>query len=240
MSIDERKTVPGHASVSAPACRQPEHDPMSRQMNELYFAVLDLEKYGSGDEGRYTRIQHCYDGKRSADSLLLQLSNRVNRAYNACIITSAERDNTMPTSVQVCGNLWIGTRNAADEPHVTQNGFAYLVSCGAEFPAATKRTSPGVEEFQVPIVHESRCDISQHLRSGVSLVSSLLSRCHKEQRVLLYCCDGLGRSPFVALAYLVHYEGMDIQDAWAVIERKRPHIKANPAFMSSIERCFTI
>jgi len=55
-----------------------------------------------------------------------------------------------------------------------------------------------------------------------------------ERRILVFCNEGVGRSPSVAVAYLCVAEGLDFHSAVAEVARRRPGIRPLPGLMVDV------
>jgi len=55
-------------------------------------------------------------------------------------------------------------------------------------------------------------------------------------RVLVHCCGGLSRSPFIALSYLVVKEGMDTDTALYLVSKRHPYLSIHPSLLDLLRQ----
>lgn len=97
--------------------------------------------------------------------------------------------------------------------------------------AAEKGPEPGVRPYhQVPVVDMRPIPVDQLLEAVAWLRDHVA-----ERRVLVFCNEGVGRSPSVAIAYLCVAEGLSFRAAVAEVARHRPGIAPLPDLMVAVD-----
>ncbi len=62
-------------------------------------------------------------------------------------------------------------------------------------------------------------------------VEKILDTIDEQRRagnILVHCCGGMSRSPFIAVSYLAVKEGVDIDRALYTVARKHPYLSVHP------------
>jgi len=54
--------------------------------------------------------------------------------------------------------------------------------------------------------------------------------------ILVHCCAGMSRSPFIAVSYLVVKEGLDVDKALQIVAEKQPFISIHPGLMKLLRK----
>ncbi len=65
-------------------------------------------------------------------------------------------------------------------------------------------------------------------------IMDILEIVHEQRnigKILVHCCAGMSRSPFIAVSYLVIKEGLDVDQALEVVAKKQPFISVHPGLM---------
>lgn len=57
--------------------------------------------------------------------------------------------------------------------------------------------------------------------------------------ILVHCCGGMSRSPFIAVSYLVIKEGVDIDEALYTVAKKHPYLSIHPRLIDLLRENLT-
>ena len=97
--------------------------------------------------------------------------------------------------------------------------------------AAERDLDPGGRCYaKVPVVDLRPIPVDQLLEAVVWIRDHIA-----ERRILVFCNEGVGRSPSVAVAYLCVAEGLDFHTAVAEVARRRPGMSPLPDLMVAVD-----
>jgi dual specificity phosphatase 12 len=67
----------------------------------------------------------------------------------------------------------------------------------------------------------------------------ILEIVHEQKKIgniLVHCCAGMSRSPFIAVSYLSEKEGLDVDEALQIVAEKQPYISVHPGLMELLRK----
>jgi predicted protein tyrosine phosphatase len=140
------------------------------------------------------------------------------------VLIEAAKDETVG---HIMTGLYIGSQDAAEcLETLSANGIEAILNVG--FSEAV------FEEFEykrLPLydTEEQKLAIDEQLL--------FLSECLKrEKKVLVHCNAGVSRSASVAIAYLIRYEQLSYEEAFATVKKARPSIRPNHGFVEQLKK----
>lgn len=108
-----------------------------------------------------------------------------------------------------------------DLARLGQLGVTAIVNLCEEFSGhAAELKSYGMTQLRLPTI-DYHCPSERDIREGVAFIQSELTG---GGRAYLHCKVGCGRSPTLALCYVMARYGMNARDAYERIRRVRPQI----------------
>jgi hypothetical protein len=135
----------------------------------------------------------------------------------------------MAYNSQVTPQIWVG-------PQFGRRGLEYLQARGVngsinlrvEYDDAAYGLA--LENYcYLPTVDDD-CPSPEHLQKGVDFIRGVVKG---GGQVYIHCKAGVGRAPTMAAAYFVA-EGMTVEEAIALIKRRRPFITITPPQMEAL------
>jgi hypothetical protein len=155
--------------------------------------------------------------------------------------------------------LYLGTwYNACDLPQLRARGVTHVLNmCGEEHfaPPSTEYAAAGIRCHRCPVTDQPDADISPHLRESMHFLEGCdsasgpaarcLTRCVRSLSgasssgaALIHCEYGVSRSGTMALAWLMHSEGLSLRDALLSTRAARPQVRtASQSSPSSGHSC---
>ena len=87
----------------------------------------------------------------------------------------------------------------------------------------------------IPINDLETENIAQYFSAASNFIHQALM---SGGRVLVHCMAGISRSPTIVIAYLVQKRGMSLQNAFNLVQQRRPIISPNQGFVNQLNRYF--
>jgi protein-tyrosine phosphatase len=87
----------------------------------------------------------------------------------------------------------------------------------------------GVEQFQFSLV-----DGEGNSWETIKEILDIMDERRRAGNILVHCCAGMSRSPFIILSYLVVKEGKEINQAMNLIDGRHPRRSINPHLIALI------
>ncbi|MFQ6134389.1 MAG: dual specificity protein phosphatase family protein [Nitrososphaerales archaeon] len=81
----------------------------------------------------------------------------------------------------------------------------------------------GVEQFQFRLT-----DGEGNSWRTVQKILDIIDEQRKVGNILVHCCGGMSRSPFIAVSYLAVKEDVDIDKALYTVAKKHPYLSIHP------------
>lgn len=141
------------------------------------------------------------------------------------------RPNLPPNADLITSQLIVGGFiDAHDWVELAKQGVNVVVSLQAERhdeDAFQQRQPDGY--LRLPTVDHTAPKLGQ-LRMGAAFIDEAI---RAGKIVLVHCHAGVGRSALLCACYLI-YAGMDMEEAWATVKRKRAHAFLNVAQQAAL------
>lgn len=136
--------------------------------------------------------------------------------------------------------FYLGTMaDAAYWPLLKALGITHILNCAIEAQRAPPPyESHGINYMLVPLYDSvDQAQVLQRqrfrtVRECTKFVSTILKSTNKRNSILVHCVQGLSRSAMIAAAYLMEYEGLDLDRALTEVRTKHPGCLAAPHWMS--------
>ncbi len=88
----------------------------------------------------------------------------------------------------------------------------------------------GIKQFQFSLV-----DGEGNSWGTIMEILDTIAERRKAGNVLVHCCAGMSRSPFIILSYLVVKEGKEIEQAMNLIDERYPRRSINPQLIALLK-----
>ncbi|CAF1257200.1 unnamed protein product [Didymodactylos carnosus] len=82
-------------------------------------------------------------------------------------------------------------------------------------------------EFHIPDRSESTEKFDEHLEPLLKFIDEARTTPGHNSRVLVHCQGGISRTPTIAIIYLMHSLHMTLNDAFQLVQEKRPNMRPN-------------
>ncbi len=92
----------------------------------------------------------------------------------------------------------------------------------------------GVKQFQFHLI-----DGEGNSWPTVMKILGIIDEQRRAGNILVHCCGGMSRSPFIAASYLVIKEGVDIDDALYTVAKKHPYLSIHPRLIDLLRENLT-
>ncbi|TFK48869.1 phosphatases II [Heliocybe sulcata] len=128
------------------------------------------------------------------------------------------------------GALYLGSLAASvDKDLLRSHRIAYLIQV---LDAPWLPTpSDGVRCHKIDILDLPSADLKSHLEEACDIIDGAIGR---GENVLVHCQQGVSRSAAIVIAYLISRHNMSFDTAHDLVKKKRPCIKPNSGFVSSL------
>ena len=67
-------------------------------------------------------------------------------------------------------------------------------------------------------------------------ILDIINEQRKLGKILVHCCAGMSRSPFIAISYLSVKEGVDVDEAKQIVAEKQPFLSVHPGLMKLLRK----
>ncbi len=127
--------------------------------------------------------------------------------------------------------VWVGPQfNQRGKRYLERRGVTGTVNLRVEFDDAANGLA-FADYCYLPTVDDD-CPSPEHLQKGVDFIRTVAA---DGGQVYIHCKAGVGRAPTLAAAYFIA-EGSSVDEALALIRRRRPFIVITPPQMESLHR----
>ena len=129
---------------------------------------------------------------------------------------------------EVLPGIWIGNVCAASSNEwITENGITHVLNMAAEwnrFPSMEK-----IDEYVKMDLHDSTRENNRQTLLEFDKAADLLMKWKNagDARILVHCNAGVSRSSSTVIAFLIKYENMSFEKAFALVEQERPVVNPN-------------
>ncbi|XP_061397517.1 dual specificity protein phosphatase Mpk3 [Musca vetustissima] len=175
-----------------------------------------------------------------ADQLMGLRSLRISTPHSdsACS-SSAESSDCEGTShhnlneapVEIIPNLFLGNAMHSNDARALQKyNIKYVLNVTKDLPNVFE-ASGGIQYLQIPITDHYSQDLAMHFPSAIQFIEEARS---KNSAVLVHCLAGVSRSVTVTLAYLMHTQALNLNDAFTLVRDRKPDVSPNFHFMEQL------
>lgn len=92
----------------------------------------------------------------------------------------------------------------------------------------------GIEQFQFRLI-----DGEGNSWQTVLKILDVMDEWKRVGKMLVHCCGGVSRSPFIAVSYLTVKEGVSIDKALYTVAKKHPYLSIQPSLISLLRENLT-
>ncbi|XP_028841120.1 dual specificity protein phosphatase 8 [Denticeps clupeoides] len=141
-----------------------------------------------------------------------------------------EKDPERPPLSRILPHLYLGAEADVTQDGLSARGISYVlsVSRGSPQPAFL----PASHFLRVPIDDSLRDDLLPWIPEALRFIDGAISLgCS----VLVHCAAGISRSPALAVAYIMHRLGLDLDHAYRFVKERRPTISPNFNFLGQLQ-----
>ena len=138
----------------------------------------------------------------------------------------------MKTPVEIISDLWIGSLLTGNNYNFQElNNISCLVSCTKDLNFLGK-----YKEFNVTIKNNMELyEIDKMFKYLIEVTEFINENLLNNKSVLIYCEDGIQKSPTIALAYLMRYGKMSYENSLKSIKSKKKN-----AFQHNVDFIYAI
>lgn len=140
-----------------------------------------------------------------------------------------EHDHVVMERSEVTGLITIGTNTCcrAHSDELSLEGYTADIDLEEE----RQEVPPNIAIYLWLPTPDHQAPTPEQLQAGVALIQTLVTQ---GKRVYVHCKNGHGRSPLLVAAYLVS-TGKTVQEAWALVQAKRPEAHLQPVQLEAIQ-----
>lgn len=132
---------------------------------------------------------------------------------------------------RITPQIWVGPQfNARGRRSLQRQGVNGSINLRVEYDDAANGLA--LDHYcYLPTVDDD-CPSPEHFQKGVDFIRSVVQ---EGGQVYIHCKAGVGRAPTMAAAWFVA-EGMTVEEAIALIKRRRPFITITPPQLEALHR----
>ncbi|XP_072944423.1 tRNA pseudouridine synthase-like 1 [Epargyreus clarus] len=160
----------------------------------------------------------CVDGKKYVEG-----NERVCVASSAYGFVVDTKPDDVP--VLIVSYLYIGSQDCAVDKVLREYNIKHVLSLGVDMNVIVNHKF--VQMLDLP-----ETNIKQVLSECLHFIQNAVEM---KENVLVHCNAGVSRTSMVAIAYLMHYEHMQYEDAYSLVKAKRPAIQPNAGFSKQLK-----
>ena len=158
---------------------------------------------------------------------------RLGEAYSS--IMEKWHDFWSDSPTEIAENLYLGSaKNAADAGSLSRLRITYIVNCTEDLPQFHEDVSGGPEYNRVPLKDVPGASLFAVRDSIEFVVSKIIDKLRRGERVLIHCLMGASRSVAVATLVLMKLQESTAMEAYARVSRARRAAKINRSFMDDL------
>ncbi|XP_073843231.1 mitogen-activated protein kinase phosphatase 3 isoform X1 [Musca autumnalis] len=175
-----------------------------------------------------------------ADQLMGLRSLRISTPHSdsACSSSAESSDcegtthhNLNEAPVEIIPNLFLGNAMHSNDARALQKyNIKYVLNVTKDLPNVFE-ASGGIQYLQIPITDHYSQDLAMHFPSAIQFIEEARS---KNSAVLVHCLAGVSRSVTVTLAYLMHTQALNLNDAFTLVRDRKPDVSPNFHFMQQL------
>ena len=148
----------------------------------------------------------------------------------AAVVVEEEEHLIFPSCV-VEGRFYQGSLESVSKLRVLNSLGVRLVVCAA---AELLPLFPGQFDYvHLPVDDTPREDILSHFEDVYRRLDQAFER---QEPVLVHCAMGISRSSTITIMFLMRKFGLSSQQAFAILQKRRPFVQPNPGFRLQLEQ----
>ncbi|CAB3234686.1 unnamed protein product [Arctia plantaginis] len=129
------------------------------------------------------------------------------------------------TPALITDYLYIGSQDCAAANVIDTNNIKHVLSLGIHVDVTVDNKHITCLDLPETNIKDTLHDCLTYIRKAVE----------SKENILVHCNAGVSRTSMVTIAYLMHYERMEFQDAYALVKSKRPAIQPNDGFKKQLK-----
>ncbi|XP_071545643.1 uncharacterized protein ssh isoform X2 [Panulirus ornatus] len=136
----------------------------------------------------------------------------------------------MDAATEIFPHVYLGSEwNASNLEELQNNGVGYILNVTKEID----NFYPGTFDYlNIRVYDDEKTELLKHWDRTFRYISQVKE---KESKVLVHCKMGISRSASVVIAYAMKAFNMSLDEALALVKKKRSCIKPNQAFCSQLK-----
>ncbi|KAK4294835.1 hypothetical protein Pmani_032546 [Petrolisthes manimaculis] len=136
----------------------------------------------------------------------------------------------MDAATQIFPHVYLGSEwNASNLDELQSNGVGYILNVTKEID----NFFPGTFDYlNIRVYDDEKTELLKHWDKTFKYIAQVKE---KDSRVLVHCKMGISRSASVVIAYAMKAFNMSLDEALAVVKKKRSCIKPNQAFCAQLK-----
>jgi len=154
-------------------------------------------------------------------------------AHIAALFTPPTSYNGSERASAIDGRLFLGSACSAQDPlWLQENQITHVINVADEvgLNEAVLQGS-GIVYRWLSIADHCEFDIRGQFDAAFEFI---LSAYQLGGRVLLHCAAGVSRSATIAIAFIMHYEKLQLREALLLVREKRPFVYPNRGFFVAL------
>ncbi|XP_022819315.1 dual specificity protein phosphatase 19-like [Spodoptera litura] len=134
---------------------------------------------------------------------------------------------TKPDNVPVLIShyLYIGSQDCTAQEVIQSYNILHVLSLGINIQVSVNSKFIKCLDLPETSIKDILLDSLPFIRKAVDA----------KENILIHCNAGVSRTSMVAIAYLMHYEKMNYQEAYELVKAKRPAIQPNDGFKKQLK-----
>lgn len=137
-------------------------------------------------------------------------------------VVDAKPDNI---PVLITDYVYIGSQDCTASNVIEAYNIKHVLSLGINVDVTVNNKFNNCLDLPETDIKEVLLDSLPFIRKAVD----------SKENCLIHCNAGVSRTSMVAIAYLMHYENMQFQDAYDLVKSKRPAIQPNDGFKKQLK-----
>ncbi|XP_053641553.1 uncharacterized protein ssh isoform X2 [Cherax quadricarinatus] len=136
----------------------------------------------------------------------------------------------MDAATEIFPHVYLGSEwNASNLDELQSNGVGYILNVTKEID----NFYPGTFDYlNIRVYDDEKTELLKHWDSTFRYISQVKE---KDSKVLVHCKMGISRSASVVIAYAMKEFNMTLEEALALVKKKRTCIKPNQAFCNQLK-----
>ncbi|XP_029363572.1 probable dual specificity protein phosphatase DDB_G0281963 [Echeneis naucrates] len=146
------------------------------------------------------------------------------------MVWSRERDCEKPPLSVILPRFYLGAESDVTQDRLASLGISYVLSVSRCSPQPS--FLPRSRYLRIPIDDSLWDDLLPWIPQALHFIDAAMS---SGASVLVHCAAGISRSPALAVAYIMHSLGMDLDQAYRFVKERRPSISPNFNFLGQLQ-----